>query len=622
MGVARMELEENREAFRAGEEREEGESAGRGDANLGICDGDVSHAEVNQAIAAADKIVLFGEQTRLPYFPDDSRLSKLHAGDPLVLLIWKVFKKIPDNLREALLAVPLSITLVRDENLLFFDHFRRHQALHIGRRRRTIYLPQILLNAAEDRGYDYWAIAEGVIYASWMLLDYLLLVEVIGAYGQEARSLTTGRLGELQQLKLIRMLNRHRRESEDPLRSEVKEFADGYKTLLYGITAVGARAQDRFDLAREIFSPELEERWARDKMERIAQIFNFPQMFLFDRDIIHGAARQIALRRGQEVEPRSFADVLHDYRDALRFDRHPLMTTLGKRLVPKPRAVFMEQLLGLGGKGLRGFFDSYRADDPGVRDLMHPLWMYLCTLSSDPAGIFSRVGRCRAVGRQQLDAEIDGALAGILVRLDRAPNYSDMVAEVVSMGDAAQEELVALIEVQRMEEEDDWEVFKSRKQGIVTRACEVLEEMAGEGESKRNGRKEEKVDLHGDEMIKGLIENNPHRLTSDPSAVLMFVRAYRRSLAEFGPDDPDSDFLLAAVLIRLDKAEQYRQLLTLIEGMGNPGFSALHNVFEQIPERDMGRRTILKEARILWSRMLAKKGKKSILSLVRKDKDR
>jgi hypothetical protein len=102
----------------------------------------------------------------------------------------------------------------------------------------------------------------------------------------------------------------------------------------------------------------------------------------------------------------------------------------------------------------------------------------------------------------------------------------------------------------------------------------------------------------------------------------MFVRAYRRSLAEFGPDDPDSDFLLAAVLIRLDKAEQYRQLLTLVEGMGTPAFSALHNVFEQIPERDMGRRTILKEARILWSRMLAKKGKKSIMSLVRKDKDR
>jgi len=615
-----MELEESRGVGREAKRWEDEACGGKEEANLGICDGDVSHAEVNQGIAVADKIILFGEQTRLPYFPEDSRLDKLHAGDPLVLLFWKVFKKIPEHLREALLAVPLSITLVRDETLLFFDHYRRHQALHIGRRRRTIYLPQILLNAAEDRGYDYWAIAEGLIYASWMLLDYLLLVDVIGKYGRQVGSLTTGRLGEVQQINLIRALNRHRRESEDLLRSEVKEFADGYRTRLYAITSVRGRTEDPFALGRELFSSELEERWARDKMERIAQVFNFPKMFLFDRDIIHGAARQIALRQGQEVEPQSFADVLHDYRDALRFDRHPMMTTLGKRVVPKPRAVFMEQLLGLGGRGLRGFFESYRADDPGVRDLMHPLWMYLCSLSSDPAGIFSRVGRCRAVGRQGLDVEIDGSLAGILVRLDRASNYADMVADVVSMGDAAREELASLVARQRLEREDDWEVFKVRKQGIVTRAREVLEEMAGEGGQRE--RQIKKVDLHGDEIIQGLIGDNPHRLTSDPSAVLMFVRAYKRSLAEFGPDDPDSDYLLAAVLVRLDKAEQYRHFLTLVEGMGSPALSALHNIFEQIPERDMGRRTILKEARILWSRIIAQKGKKGILKMMREERSR
>ncbi len=149
--------------------------------NLGLFDGEVSHAEINQALALADKVILFGEQTRLPHFPDDAPLPKLHAGDPLVLLFWKVFKKIPENLREALLGAPLSITLVRDDGLLFFDNFRRHQALHIGRRRCTLYLPEMLLHAAEDTGYDYWAIAEGVIYASWMLLDYLLLVDVIKA---------------------------------------------------------------------------------------------------------------------------------------------------------------------------------------------------------------------------------------------------------------------------------------------------------------------------------------------------------------------------------------------------------------------------------------------------------
>jgi hypothetical protein len=141
------------------------------DVNLGLFDGEVSHARINTAVAKGDKSVLFGEQTRLPYFPDDEPLPKLHAGDPLVLLFWKVLRKVPENLRTALIEAPLSLTLVRDDTLLHFENYRCHQALHIGCRRRTIYLPEILLHAAEDRGYDYWAIAEGVIYAGWMIMD-------------------------------------------------------------------------------------------------------------------------------------------------------------------------------------------------------------------------------------------------------------------------------------------------------------------------------------------------------------------------------------------------------------------------------------------------------------------
>ena len=57
--------------------------------NLGIFDGEVGHVQINRAISAADKVILIGEQTRLPYFPEDMRLPKLHTGDPLVLLLWK-----------------------------------------------------------------------------------------------------------------------------------------------------------------------------------------------------------------------------------------------------------------------------------------------------------------------------------------------------------------------------------------------------------------------------------------------------------------------------------------------------------------------------------------------------
>jgi hypothetical protein len=571
--------------------------------NLGIFDGEVNHAEINRAITAADKVILLGEQTRLPYFPDDVRLRKFHAGDPLVLFLWKVLKKIPSNLRDALIDEPISLTLIHSDELLYFRDYRCHQALHIGRRRHTIYLPEVLIYAAEEKGYDHWAIAEGLIYAGWMLLDYLLLTNVLKSYQGIARKTPRYRLGEVLLLKLVEQHNSHRRDSVDEGRSEVREFVEGYKDELIRIDGAEAAESDPVELAHLFFATTIEQKWARDKMERIARIFNFPRMFLFDRDIIHGAARELAKRQNQDITPRSFGDLLHDYHDDLRFERDPLMTTFGKGVVPKPRAVFLQRVVQLGAKGLRGFFSAYRNAEPEVVELMHPLWMYLCSLSSDPAGIFSRVGRCRGLGRLGEEDGMAGPLAGILIRLDRADNYGDMVAEVGEMGLEVRAELTGLIDRQQLVEEDEWEVFKSRKQTIVTRAVEVLERIQGDG---LNGGEAgpRRSPLHQDKLVGQLLQDSPHRQTSDPSGVLLYLRSYQRSLKEFGPDDPDTDFLLACLLIRLDRSEHYSYLLERIQGLGILAFSALHNVFENIPEHDLDRHGILKPARILWTRML------------------
>ena len=67
--------------------------------NLGIYAGDVPRDEVDGAIATAEKSILFGEQARLPHFPEDQRLLKLHSGHPLVLLFWEVLKKVPEHVR-------------------------------------------------------------------------------------------------------------------------------------------------------------------------------------------------------------------------------------------------------------------------------------------------------------------------------------------------------------------------------------------------------------------------------------------------------------------------------------------------------------------------------------------
>ena len=574
--------------------------------NLGIFDGQVAHAHINGALALAPKVILFGEQTRLPYFPDDQRLPKLHAGDPLVLLFWKVLQKIPDTLRYALIESQLSITLIRGEGLLYYDNYRCHQAVHIGRRRHSIYLAEVLLHEAADKGYDHWAIAEGIIYASWMLLDFLLLVDLFKSHRKMARQVPNYRLGEPQFLKLIGRHNLHRRDSVDQGRSEVREFVDAYKGELVRYSTSDVAAGDPVELAHQVFDAQCEQRWAYDKMARIAQVFNYPRMFLFDRDIIHGIAHDLAVRRGEDIAPQTFADALHDYQDAQRFDPKPLLAAFCKGVVPKPRAAFLEKVVELGEPGLRAYFEAYRQGEETAQDLVHGLWMYLCSLSSDAAGVFSRLGRCRAWGRgDREEGEFERALCGILVRLDKAPNYAELSAQVVDMGAAARDELVELIERQRLEDEDEWEVFKGRKQSIVMRACELLEQMQGTGGEGTRSVQAAGIDLHQDEIVVGILQDGPHRHTSDPSAVLMYLRNYQRSFKDFGPGDPDTGFLLACVLIRMDRSEHYNYLLEQIPRLGVAALSAMYSVSEQIPERDMNRRTILTQARIISAQMLA-----------------
>ena len=626
----------------------------RPDVNLGISDGEVPHAEINLSIAGADKVVLFGGQTRLPHFPEDRRLPRLHAGEPQVLFLWRVLTKVPENLRAALIEGPISITLVRGDTLLHFRDFRCHQAVHIGRRRRTIYLPEILLQQAEEKGYNHWSIAEGIIFASWMLLDYLLLADVLTAYGERAANGgraashpglagTNGhnghepdpdgpettrwnglRLSEPLLRRLTLDHNHHRRPHPEPLKSEVEEFIAGYRAALIRVEGVNALSREPWEIAREVFDPGLETRWSKDKMERIADIFQYPKMFLFDRDIIHGAALELARRKGQTIEATSFADALHDYRDALRFDPRPLMTEFCRGIVPKPRAVFVQTIVDLGVRGLRGFLLAYRDGELEALDLVHPLWMYLVSLSSDPAGVFARIGKCRALCRPAEakiaggserapaaavdSAALDCELAGILVRLDRLPGYRHAAAQILELGDVAREELLAVVASQGLEDADEWATFKMKKQAIVACACELLDRLDGD-DGDRGGVSQlvERRRIHEDEEVRRLLADNPHRLTSDPSAVLMYTRSYHRTLAEFGPADPDSNSLLASILVRLDQSPDYERLLGLIPTLGPPAVSALYDVLDHVSERDERRRPILDQARRMLGRILLEK---------------
>lgn len=605
--------------------------------NLGIMDGEVSHEEINRSIEGADRAILFGQQTRLPHFPDDVRLPRLHAADPSVLFFWRVLKKVPPQLREALVSGPISLTLVRGDTLLHYRDVRHHQAVHIGRRRRTIYLPQLLLQQAEEKGYNHWSIAEGVIFAAWMLLDYLLLVDIVTDFGARRRPHGRQRngngnghahggslrLSEPLLRHLVLEHNRHRRVHPEASKSETEEFVNGYRSALIQVQDVNIWTREPWEIARDMFDAERETRWATSKMQRIADVFDFPRMFLFDRDIIHGAAHELAQRKGQVVEPASFADALHDYRDALRFDPQPLMTEFCRGIVPKPRAVFLESVLELGAPSLRGFFVAYRDGVEEAHELIHALWAYLVSLSSDPAGVYARFGKCRALCRppgariagstvQETSllaetSELDRLLAGILVRLDRRPDYRKATASLVDLGESIREELLEVVSHHGLDDTDEWATFKIKKQAIVSCACELLDRLDGGDTEEGVAQLAERRRVHEDEDLQSTLDDNPHRLTSDPSAVLMLVRSYRRTLKEFGPSDPDVNCQLASILVRLDLSSRYDDLLSRIARLGPPAISALYDVLEQIPERDEKRRVILHRARQLLGQILLEK---------------
>ncbi|MBM3276630.1 MAG: hypothetical protein FJY95_00905 [Candidatus Handelsmanbacteria bacterium] len=579
-------------------------SKGRHDFNLGIFDGQVEHALVNEALARSTKAMLLGAQTRLPFFPDDQQLPRLYVGDGRVTFFWKVLKKIPQVLREALLDSAISFTLVQGGSLLYFRDLRTHQAVHIGRRRRTVYLPEALFAQAEQKGYDYWAIAEGVIFASWLLLDYLLLVAVLRGARRLAAPSPTFSLSTSWLRRLVEEHNTHRRDHVAEGRSEIHEFIGAYKAGFLSLGNAELRSGDPFELARRLYEPAIEQRWARDKMERVAEVFSFPQVFLFDRDIIHQAAREQAQALGQPLAPQSFAEVLHDYQDELRFDNRPLLTTLGKWVMPKPRAVFLQEVVHLGGLGLRGLLEAYGRGESEVVPLIHLLWMYLCSLSSDPAGVFTRMGRCRALALSGQQEGLDQALAGVLVRLDRSPEYEALLDQVRGMGQAARAELEDLVQRQRLAEEDEWAPFKVRKQGIVLRADALLGELQGEV-----GEGGPRPDLQADPVVLQLLENRRlHQHSSDPSGALLCQRSYRRSLAEFGPADPDTQFYLVGLLVRLDRSEHYDHLCRQLIALGAPAVSALYRVFDQISERDQQRQPIREQARLILARLVLQRG--------------
>ena len=369
--------------------------------NSGLREGGIAHAEVNVVIRQAEKTVLFGQQTRLRagiLIKEDERLPRFHAGHDVVNYFYGAIRLIPEYLLDAIFERGISVTMVKDRDLLVYRGPRCHQSFHAGRTRKTIYVPEGVLMSAFERGYHPWAFSEILLHEAWKLLDYYLVVELARRYQTWMHS-HVGVPGFYFVKDTLLSLNKHRRiagEQEQTMRRRFRrnsrrgqrrqtkqydeydavstdtEFMKFYRHYFWdfygwdrpsrenrggGDTPVEEQAhvsdsdillKDPYHVGNDTFDERRQGAWSALKIDAIKEAFGYPEQYQVDRDIVHQIAFDAARARGQCLEPESVDDLIHDVQDASRFgvDREARTEAL------------CEQLLAAGLPGIVAFYDA------------------------------------------------------------------------------------------------------------------------------------------------------------------------------------------------------------------------------------------------------------------------
>lgn len=341
-------------------------------------EGSIDHEEVNAAIAAAEKTIIFGRQTRVKdgLVMDDEKLPRFYIGHDQVKFFYSAIRQLPEYFLDALLARNISVTLLVGRGLCCFKDVRNHQAIHSGRSRRTIYLPEKILEVAYNNGYDYWSLTRILMAEGWKLLDYILLYDLIRTAKKMMARQRVQILGYSAVRRIVRHRNKHRSSFESPAMlekkeetglavaiNELEEFIDEYEEPLLramrfgGDGRLGAMLDKSFQdlepdpIAKALYNSYQQELWAMRKADELAGEQGFPDFFLLDRDVVHPAAREMAAIEGQTVAPQNMDEARHDYNDALRFDQLPEQAT---EALCRQAAVF-------GPAGIEGLIEEFVA---------------------------------------------------------------------------------------------------------------------------------------------------------------------------------------------------------------------------------------------------------------------
>ncbi len=621
--------------------------------NSGLREGGVSHAEVNAAIARVNKTIIFGQQNRLRHgiLMDDEKLERFHAGHELVRFFYAGLNKLPDNLIDSFLDSNISITLITassesdddptasavDGSLIFYQDVRCHQSFHIGYTRRTIYLPEGMIREAINKGYDSWSIAETIIREAFPLLDYLLILEFVRHSIKRFKSHVT--LGSHTTIKRdIGQLNKHlNRDPNDPDspgigEGDESEFGAFFRHYCGDLLKLKREILERdpYEVADEIYDEEQERTWAEVKVNQVATTFDYPSYFDLNRDIVHPAAYRAADILGQEVEPQTDSDFIHDLKDAARF--RVLRQTRSNEL--------LDGLLKMGGPGVLALareLGEERAS--GVLEIAE-----YQNDNYDVATVFK--GKLEAMsssGQEGIPGSIcndyrdllqlktkDGARAHLKrfaevpapEQLDSLPAFRKVVEKIVGFLNFKNPDDMA----QAMAT-----VYKSKKPGeLIAFASHAVGKAEPEKERQLMLSILKKLNKHPEyhtvilaqaremtesnsvsfgENVRGnvvgifdLIPDRPYTKSSDPQGVSARFSRYEQMKKK----DPDNEALiplLAGILIRLDKTENFEEYLEAAASLGTRIRPELVFAVEKLNPNDPDKKLIVHGALGLLSRL-------------------
>lgn len=637
--------------------------------NSGLREGEIDHADVNDVIRASEKTVIFGQQTRLRagiLMKEDERLPRFHAGHDVVRYFYGAIRLIPDYLLDAIFERGISVTMVKDRDLLVYRGPRQHQSFHTGRTRKTIYLPEGVLMKAFERGYHPWAFAEVLIHEAWKLLDYFLVVELARRY-QTWMHAHFGIPGFYFVKDTLLSLNKHRRitgEEEHTVRhrfrrnskrarrrhtkktydeydarstdTEFMQFFRHYYWDFYGwdrpneenrlsdrtpahlqgeVQTTDILLADPYRVGNDTFSERRESSWSQLKIDSIKHAFDYPDEYHIDRDIVHPLVFDSAAERSQPIEPQTPDDVVHDLRDAARFGAalettvEPLLQRLVDAGLPG-LTQFYEAVADEHATGLRYITDVVEGFDiaEALRDEIQ------ARSSTPPMGLPNSISNdvCDYTAARllrQIGAELDGfvdlpkkerlegrhylrnltlkALELARPDLDEATR-EEMCEPLPQYGPVQHVEKLADIAggiLRRLPPERETELLYDilRKMDRHERYHDLLLEQA------RTLRGDPALSWEGGSPkavisdLRSLIPDDAHRASSDPAGVRARLNRFAY-LSRHAQDEEEQIELLAGIVVRLDRSDNYDDIVQRLAAAGAPTVPALQEVIASIDD--------------------------------------